>query len=716
MVMVTSRRVLLGVVLVLVLGACRAIAGLHDLQYVASSGVGDDSGAGDDGGNSGDADAAPVCTLPALGTAAVRVGDFVPSTDRYAVCLHRTDGTSTLDDVPLPGAAGPGCPASIGFADVLAPIGLPPGTYDVSVAAPGSGCGSPVATARGVVLAGGATTAAYLLASTAQTIELMPFPETIAQGENSSLRLLNAVAGGPALDFGLTADAATPTTLLVAYFTNVASGHAGAPWTGAPYAVDANGYVSNDFLSSSPPYGVTPSGQKAISRLIRRLLATGHGYTVFAAGSNTDARFPLELVMCDEASPRGAFTDCGEIVDVRAAAFDLYLTGTFTPLLSVRGQAALDAAAHLDADVECVSDVFPSASRDAIAAEAKPMYPYSVQFKDTLDTPFDDPTDQDGGIPAPPTSPPCMPSDAALQSFLTCAIASCSTSPNDTSGTIIASGADCLSNSCYSQGAALAVGEPACWSCALAEMESGSPWSKLQSDCEQNVKAGLSFDGDFGAIILSRFPVVSSDQWVLPSTQWRVAIAHAVLAAGASTTFDFYCTFLDTTYTGPTHPYVGQYGGGAPTSDAEWEAEQLLQAQKLVAYVQRTSGQLGRRAVVAGNFFAGGSWPAQSISAVGATSTFPTLNTFPLATTPDYVPACTSCASNPITTPPGTPPTAPNNWNVFSLLVNVATTDVTSSAVILDQATVPYQPPDGGAYEIPPSPYYGYQATVRVRP
>jgi len=714
--MVTLRRVLVAGALLLLLGACRAIAGLHDLQYVASSGGGDDAGSAADVVAEGDA--APACTLPALGDAAVRVGDFVPSTDRYAVCLHRTDGTTSLDDLPLPGAAGPGCPASIGFADVLAPIGLPSGTYDVSVAAPGAGCGSPAATAHGVVLSGGTSTAVYLLQGAAQTIELTPFPETIAQGQNSSLRFLNAVAGGSPLDFGLTTAPTMPTTLLSAYFTQVAYGHTGAPWVGAPSAIDANGYLSVDFISASLPYGVAPSGQKAVSRLINQNLTTSHGYTVFAAGSSTDARFPTELVMCDEASLRGAFTSCGEIVDVRTAAYDADLTGTFSPLQPSRQQAALDAMAQLDADVQCVVDVFPSALRDALVAEARPRYPYSVRFKDTPDTPVDDPTDQNGNIPAPPTSPPCTPSDAALQSFLTCTVASCSTSPNDTSGTLIVSGAtDCLSNNCYSPTAALVYNEPSCWSCALAEMESGASWSKLQSDCEQNVKAGLSFDGDVGTVILSRLPVISSDQFVLPATQWRTAVSHAVLAAGGGTPFDFYCTALDVAYTGATHPYVGQYGGGAPNSDAQWAAEQLLEAQKLVAYVQRTSGQLGRRAVVAGNFSAGGSWPGQSISGVSEATTFATLNTFPLAMTPGYVPSCTDCASNPITTPPGTPAGSANTWTVFSLLVNVATTDVSSSGVVLDQPVVSYQPPDGGApYALPPSRFYGYAATVRVRP
>jgi hypothetical protein len=717
--MVTTRRLLSGVALVIVLGACRAIAGLHDLEYVASSGTGDDSGDSGAGNEAGGSDDAPVCNLPSAGTAAVRVGDFVPSTDRYAVCVHRTDGTSPLDDVPLPSAGGPGCPSSIGFADVLAPIGLPPGTYDMSVTAPGSGCGKAAVSVQGVTLADGATTGVYLLVavgSPVQAIELVPLPETTAGEENSSLRLVNAMVGGTPLDFGFAAGLTQPTTLLLRLFSDVPYGRTGAPWAGAPYTVDANGYVSADVRSSSPAYGIAPSGQTDLTRLIKPVITIEHGYSVFAAGSSTDARFPLELVMCDEASPKGAFTDCGETVEVRTATFDPSLTGTFEPLVSVRLQGTIDTAAHLDADVECVVDVFPSTTRDAIVAEAMPDYPYAVEFKDTPGTPFDDPTDQDGGIPAAPTSPPCAPSDSLLQSFLACTEASCSTKPNDPSGTVIPIAGDCLSNNCYSQTVAFVSGEPVCWSCALSEMESGSPWSKLQGDCEQSANAGYAFDGDPGTLILSRFPIVSSDQWVLPSTQWRVAIAHAVLAPSANTTLDFYCTYLNNTYTGPTHPYVGQYGGGAPTSDAEWEAEQLLEAQKLVAYVQRTSGQLGRRAVVAGNFYAGGAWPAQSIAAIGDPSTFPTLNTFPLAMTPGYVPACTFCASNPITTPPGTAPTVTSNWTVFSLLVNVAATDVTSSGVIDDKPTIAYQPPDGGSYEIPPSQLYGYAATVRVRP
>jgi len=710
MVVVMWPRIGLGLILLLVVGACSAIAGLRDLQYVASS------ESGDDAGRSEDADAAPVCALPALGTAAIRVGDFLPSTARYAVCIHRTDGTTALDDVALPGAGGSGCPGSFGFADVLAPIGLPPGSYDVNVVAAGADCASPaLASARGVSLVDGTTTALYLLEGTESV--LSPFPETASFASTSSLRFIDVVVDGGPLDFGLAAGATMPTTLLGPFFTGVAYGDTGAPWSGAPYTIDANGYVQVDFRTGNPAYGVAPSGQKALSRLIKQTLSASHGYTVFAAGSSTDPLFPLELVMCDEGSSTGAFTSCGEIVDVRVAAYDPYMVGPLGPLVSVRQQAAIEATAQLNADVVCVGDLYPYPLRQTLASEAAQNYRYSVYFHDTLSTPVDDPTTQDGGIPSPPTSPPCAPSDSALESFVACAQSNCSTIPNSMSGSISAFGVDCLTNNCYAQSGALAIGEPTCWSCALADFESGATWSTLETDCEQNPQAGLAFEGDVGTIILSRFPVLSSDQFVLPGTQWRIAVSRAVLAVGTSTTLDFYCAVLDVPYTGPTHPYVGQYGGGATASDGEWAAEQLLQAQKLVAYVDRSSVELGRRAILAGNFEAGGSWAAQSITGVSAATTFAELNTFPLATTPGYVPQCTTCAANPITTPPGSALTAASTWTVFSLLANIPTTDVTSSGVVLDQPLISVEPPEGGApYEIPASPNYGYQATIRVRP
>jgi hypothetical protein len=685
------------VVLIAALVACRAVASLRDLAYVAP-----ESGAPDAG--------SPRCVLPVQGDASLRFGDFVTTNDHFDLCVHRTDGTSPVDDVPVLASSGSVCPPGIGYEDVLAPFAVPAGTYDVTVVKAGADCSSPIATRAGVTVGHGSTVALYLLGDGgAYAPTVTALPESDAKG--LALRFLHAIPGGQALDVGPAADPTLPTTLLapLLFFSDVTFGQVGGA-SNASQPVDPNGYAP--FAAAGRfAIGAAPAGQSAVTLLTAPSFQGTHRYTSFAAGAaSPGASFPAELFVCDENATDGVYTSCGK--KVRFAAVNPYIAGPFTPYLTQRQQPALDAVAALDADVLCVNSVYPGTRRQQFVAEAaKTHFPYSAYFQTDAGAPPSDPTDQNGNVPSPPTTPPCAGFEGQLESFLSCLSTSCS------DGTALTNDdpSSCILNNCYSPGATLVSSAPTCWACTLAGLQGADPWTRIKSGCEQDPAGLTPFDGEVGDVVLSRFPIVESELWVLPSTSWRSEVIRAVVSVSPAVSVDFYCTALDDDYTGFFHPYAGRYGNDAGSSDAEWAAEQLLQAQQTVAWVKRMSGSAAHRAVVAGEFYSNGAWPTEAIVGVNP-ATYAALTTFPLAMANGYVPQCTECAANPLAPPTGTTTTAGNTWFMYSLLVDIPASAVTSSELVLNQPTISVRSPDGGVLLIPPSTSYGYQVTVRIQP
>ena len=114
-----------------------------------------------------------------------------------------------------------------------------------------------------------------------------------------------------------------------------------------------------------------------------------------------------------------------------------------------------------------------------------------------------------------------------------------------------------------------------------------------------------------------------------------------------------YCNHLTPIFTSPFFPYTGQYGDGTNTSSA-WQAEQELQAEKLIDRVTEISGD--RPAVILGDLNAGHAYPDQDIVAEGE----PTLDLLEAAYDPaytaDYAPlSAPSAAPTPSPTPAPTP-------------------------------------------------------------
>lgn len=659
------------------------------------------------------ADASAVCVLPTAGDATLRFGHFAPTTARLDVCLRRTDGTSPVDGTPIVAGGGAGCPRGAGYKELTAPFAVPSGTYDVRVVAGADCAGAPFAEVKGVAVDAQSPVILFAVGATSGPT-VLPLHAGRAKRNGYKLRFVNAVAGGAALDFGLVDAPALPAKLDGALFSSVPPGATATLGTGdaGGATVDADGYTDLG-PASKLALGAAPAGTSDAILAFDPLFIANDAFTVLALGSASDVRFPKELVVCDEAIVGGAVTRCGAPpIELTIDAFNPSLWGPAAPLWRVRHDAVIAAIAQLDSDVACIPEVWSDDDKRALVLAAKAHFPYAVTFSDTNATPVDDATDQNGMLPAPRTTAPCAASAARLDGFLDCVRDHCSTKPGDETSVFIDDPATCVAQNCQASATPLLFGPDAskqCWSCALPTLEGGATVGFTRSACKTDPLARFAFSGASAIVLLSKHPIAASEQWVIPSTEWREIVARAELALPGGATLDAYCTELTSPQVGITHPYTGGYGGAGADSDAQWVEEQTLQAKKVLAYVLRRSGSLGRRAVVSGELFA--SPGAPGVDAINPAAFAVLSGALPLATPPDYAPACTFCANNPINTPPGQAPSGRSTWTTLTFLVNVPVTDVVTSSLLLREATIPYS-----GYAVPASPYYGFRTKIRVSP
>ena len=709
-----ARAVLVSVValVVLVASGCELVLGI-DKHTSHAQDLPDATNGGDDGGDA----AAPTCFLPSRGDATLRIGDLVASPARFDFCLRRTDGASPIDGSPILASGGDGCPRGVGYKDVLAPFAVPAGTYELRVITAGRACtDAPIATLPELALGAQPPTTVLLLGD-AVLPNIVTLRESRPQRLDTKIRFVHAIAGAPNLDVGLLDAPALPAKLAGLFFADVAFGGVAPPGfpDGGSQSVDANGYVQLSAPGGRLAIGAAIAGQSDALLSTAAMLAGNDSFTFLAIGSSTDVRFPKELWVCDEGKADGIFTRCGTLpsTDVIVDTFNAYLWGPFATLVPLRHDAIVTAVSKLDSDVACITEVWSDEDKRTIIAAAKSRFPYSLVFADTLATQVDDPTDQSGATPPAPATAECAGAPATkLESLLTCVRDNCSTKPGDDAATIIDDPVPCITQFCQNAATALFFGNgplKACWSCAITSLEGRTSISATRTACTADPLARYAFAGQSSLLVLSRYPISASSQWVLPSTEWRASVLRAEIALPNGSPLDAYCTELTSPQTGITHPYTGSYGGMATDSDGAWLEEQSLQAKKLVAYAVRRSGAIGRRAVISGELYSGTN--AGGLEPINPAAFDAIAGRFPIAARADYTPACTFCADNAITTPPGQTPAAVSTWSSLTYAVNVPVTDIVTSSVILKDATIPYS-----TYKIPLSPYYGYRTVLRVRP
>ncbi len=417
----------------------------------------------------------------------------------------------------------------------------------------------------------------------------------------------------------------------------------------------------------------------------------------------------------------------------------MQLQGRFTPTEADRRTAIQNAVAGLDSDFACIAEAWDPKDRQAIIDAAKPHFPFAAAFTTDFSTVPYDPRDQQGNVPPAYTTPPCDSTSASWsQALLDCLAANCTTgAPNDPNGTLPENATPCVVNNCINQGAQL-IADPACYSCNVTQIESGVTFADTQTACTTNPLARFAFNGNNGVILLSTHPFLGASAsdagvadgglpaddapglYVFPSTEYRAAVIRAPVDLSAGTTLstkvDVYCALLTTPATSAIRPYSGNYGGSGATDPDRWLNENILQAKQLGDYVKAVSGARKRRAIVAGEFYAG---PAiGNLQGLNQASYDTLTQVLPLAMAPAYTPSCTLCGDNPLVAGAGQ-----NNeaiWSSYSLLSNLAVPEVQSNTVILKELTATTDPSafglEAGTLPIPASFYYGMRTVVRVRP
>jgi endonuclease/exonuclease/phosphatase family metal-dependent hydrolase len=387
---------------------------------------------------------------------------------------------------------------------------------------------------------------------------------------------------------------------------------------------------------------------------------------------------------------------------VAIETYNLALAGSFIAYEQERRELLPDAIANSDADILCLQEVWAQADKEAIRDAAAANFPNVFIVKDDLLTKLDDPEDQNGEIPPLPTTVPCPEGDTqdAMDAAIDCAAQECNTlSPGDENGQTTS--IDCAIDKCLEVvGGLLAV--PRCYACLSTQLPT-STFAQIRSSCPTVVEQDLAFEGQNGVMILSRYPLKDTVHWVIPGTWNRRVIMSATAELPGGKELDVYCNHLTPVFDDLAYPYTGQYGDGQIFA-AGWEAELLLQAQKLIDYVDVTSGETP--AVILGDLNAGRDYPAQDIFADGEAALDLLETAFTPAYTADYVPQCTFCVSNPVREPGADDV---SNWIDHIHLYNLPATSVVTTERTFDEDVLPVDD-----MMVPLSDHFGMRSVINV--
>jgi endonuclease/exonuclease/phosphatase family metal-dependent hydrolase len=424
--------------------------------------------------------------------------------------------------------------------------------------------------------------------------------------------------------------------------------------------------------------------------------------------------FALTLGCGESTSESGQTREPEEVI---VDAFNVALAGSFIPYEAERRPVIAEAIAAHDADILCLQEVWTQEDKELIRDTAVDNYPYAAFTLNDLDTMVDDPSDQNGQVPPAPVGVPCP--DVEVSEGLTifdqmngavdCVSANCSTEPGSEDGRTTS--ADCAAAACTPEVAGLLIGNAEqlrCYACIIPQLPTAT-FGEIRSSCATVPNQDLAFGGQNGVMILSRHPLANTENWVIPGTWNRRSILRATVELPNGAELDTYCNHLTPIFNDFVFPYTGQYGDGMRGA-AGWQAEQELQTEKLIAYVDATNG--GRPSVILGDFNAGLAFPADGIVAEGE-ATFELLAAaFTPAYTSDYAPLCTFCSTNPVTNPDDDPE-ATSVWIDHILLQNLTADAVLSTSRIFDEDVVPVES-DAGEIMVPLSDHFGMRSVLVV--
>ncbi len=723
---------------VVIFGGCELVTGIGERTAYAepvggpdgsqdTSTGGEDSDSGlEDGGPDSESSPDPTlanCKLASTGAGNLRLGNVVPSADRVDFCLKLSSKASYADARPVFASAGSSCAWGLEYKSITSLLGFAPDTYDIkAVRAGSSSCDGPaVAELRSALVVEKQPAAVYLLGDGRKPPTLRRYVESRPSGVvTSTFRFLHAAPDLGRLDFGITRTAKLPTTMQNVRVKDI--GFAETPAQSAD--IDENGYSTHQTAGGRFPYGIAPAGAPDAQLVVKRKVDTGSSYTFFASGRTDTVDFPLEMWACDENKATGILAECSDSpsVSLTVDTINVNLNGAFAIAQDARRPVALDAIAHLDSDVVCVTSLYADEDKEALIDQAKSRFPHSFYPKSTGYTPFDDAHDLNGDTPIWPPGPACNATAPVLNRYVDCLRDNCTAIKGSEDGVVIPTPGPCMADNCLSLGFELKTSphEDAgnCLVCGLSQLIGFEKMSSIRSICTtEPTRHGIwTFRGNTGLVILSRYPIATPEFITLPSAGgWLTTLIRAPLTMDNGGLIDAYCTSASPTIQDCTfYPDTAPYYSGATDCKQGAANIQKLHFLQMRDYIARKSGVSKSRVVLSGAFFAGPAYKDKLVAQ--SPDNFSVLtNAFSIGISPGYEPECTWCAANPITTAPGNPVTGTNSWNQFHFLQNIAVTDVRANRIILTDPIVAADP-GNGAKKIPISQDYGFRSVLRINP
>jgi hypothetical protein len=660
------------------------------------------------------------CVLASDGNARVRFGNLVPDYGTVDLCLKPSGTGSWGDVVPVTRGTGADCPAGIRYPLILLPVGVQAGVYDARVVdALGRGCeAEPLSELQGVEFGNGRSHTLIRIGGGDVAESMVLHEDAPATSLSTLIRFLHAAPGIDRIEAGITAEETWPTEQGLVVYPDVAFGETAAGALSPFGLINELGYVDTWTGGAYVTYGASLPGSTDLLAMRRFKLPMGSNHTLFAIGHASDPDFPVQLVACGDADVDGIFTRCteGARSQVSVLSWDAQLDGAFAPYPLQRVGAVAEALATAStADVVCLQNVYREEDRAVVLEATKGKYPHAYLSDEDETTPFDDPTNAQGEVPDPPSTPPCGTEElgALAEEAIGCMVERCSAVPGDPSQVLLEG--NCMISGCVSRFLPLAYGSPEharCFACLLYTMSGYESYEQTLEACENNPRAGYAFSGQNGQIVLSTFPVGEGETWTLPSTGWRVSVARVPVHPPDGPSFDVYCTVMgNATRQEGTQPYTGSYGDGQ--LENPWTNEAYLQNRKLVSFVRLRSGPTP--AVVAGEFYTGPGYEegGQKRLEAAAPEVFDLLSSsFGLGVAPKHVPACTNCAENLLVG--GKPETS--TWISHIFLNGIPRAAVTRTDRTFQTANVPIDVGGSDMVMTPPSPRYGLQSTIEFRP
>lgn len=644
------------------LAACEEIAGIEDMAVYSPSTAGTGGG---DAGTDADAFVPKACEIGSVNPPpknALRFANLVPTADAVDFCVKPSSEAEYGPKTFLK-EQGDDCPA-LSYAQVLIPLAVDPGTYDIKVvpadAADCSGAGSSEVT--GVQVTDQHRVTIVRLGGAGGVDEKLVALDEILFTNDQSTRLVHAVSTDEPLFFSLAEEARLPAKITAPIAGPIQLG-------GVPPAdddvigvgsINEAGYLGSLTL----PWNivVTRSGQQ--EGVAVASTTDGQVYSVFAVGLPGSMDFPVRGLVCREEKFMGAgqnnmtvnyLTNCslGPLKQFTVDTINIGLYGDFAPFEDARRDAALNAVANLDGDFVCVQEITREADRTQLADLAKARFPYSYNPQYDLDTEFSDPRDQSGNVP-PALGPACGDVTGPMNDVIECVTNKCAQDLGNPDSQLGDKGSDCFATDCVGTFAPLLLGTygdegKRCFVCLLVNLLSSETLTDTASLCGTDPRDQFAFRGASTEIMLSKYPLSDTQSYVLPSTGYRRSILAAKANVGSADDpelIDVFCGQLSYIH-GSTLPYVGQYGAETTAPEVEdpitgWSSENYLQAKRATEWIESTRDP-DALTIIAGDLSSGDE-DATGLTAQNPATVRLFRSTYAEALAPGYEPKCNFCA------------------------------------------------------------------------